>query len=183
MQPSALSACQTYRAAGFTPDCPFCLSEPRHADSNVMSSDSCSQQLTTASLYQALEKGAAEAHGEWVPFAARLAQRMASLVQAGSLAVGSPLWNLLLEHILLRLIDSDLQVTSSFVLLLCSLPPCFTPLFTPFLVEPAAARPAAPHQFRPSGEVTRSCGWLRAGGGCSPCAAWLILVSIRGCGC
>ena len=62
-------------------------------------------------LIQALEKGAADAHGEWVPFAARLAQRMASLVQAGSLAVGGPLWALLLEHVLLRLIDSDLQVT------------------------------------------------------------------------
>ena len=56
-----------------------------------------------------LDKGAAEAHGEWVPFGARLAQRAAILVQAGSIAVGTPLWTLVLERILLRLIDSHLQ--------------------------------------------------------------------------
>ena len=51
-----------------------------------------------------------EAYGEWVPFGARLAQRVAILVQSGGLTVGTPLWLLVLDQILLRLIDSDLQV-------------------------------------------------------------------------
>ena len=58
---------------------------------------------------QVLEKGSVEAYGEWVPFGARLAQRVAILVQSGGLTVGTPLWQLVLDQILLRLIDSDLQ--------------------------------------------------------------------------
>ena len=59
---------------------------------------------------QALARMPQETLGEWVPFAARLAERVGSLVQAGVLPVGGGLWTLITEQLLLPVIDSDLQV-------------------------------------------------------------------------
>ena len=46
---------------------------------------------------------------EWVPFAARLAERTANLVQTAVLPVGDGLWTLIVEQLLLPVIDTDLQ--------------------------------------------------------------------------
>ena len=58
---------------------------------------------------QALAKMSPEAHGEWVPFAARLAERATGLVHAGTLPVGGGLWTLIVDQLLLPVIDADLQ--------------------------------------------------------------------------
>ena len=62
-------------------------------------------------LLQALAKMSSETHGEWVPFASRLAERATGLVQTGVLPVGGGLWKLISEQILLPVIDADLQAS------------------------------------------------------------------------
>ena len=59
---------------------------------------------------QVLAKTPADALGEWVPFATRLAERATGLVQNSTLPVGGGLWALIFEQLLLPVIDADLQV-------------------------------------------------------------------------
>lgn len=47
---------------------------------------------------------------EWAPFAATLAGRLAHLLARGQLTVGGPLWQLALEQLLLRCVDTETQV-------------------------------------------------------------------------
>lgn len=52
----------------------------------------------------------AQGIAEWAPFAATLAGRLAHLLARGQLAVGGPLWQLALEQLLLRCVDTETQV-------------------------------------------------------------------------
>ncbi|MCJ1461801.1 Cofactor of BRCA1 [Pseudocyphellaria aurata] len=72
-------------------------------------SDLATAQVVLTALQQALDKTSDKALAEWAPFAATLAQRMVRLVKGGRVAAGSPLWLLIVDRLLLRLIDTDVQ--------------------------------------------------------------------------
>lgn len=60
---------------------------------------------------------------EWAPFAATLAARLAHLLARRQLTVGGPLWQLALEQLLLRTVDSETQVHEEVLRLLLAAAP------------------------------------------------------------
>lgn len=60
---------------------------------------------------QALARLSDKAIAEWTPFAITLAQRFLRLVKGGVIFVGHPLWGLILDGLLMRLVDTDVQAS------------------------------------------------------------------------
>ncbi|KAK9803792.1 hypothetical protein WJX73_009326 [Symbiochloris irregularis] len=61
-------------------------------------------QVILTSLQEALARLSDKAIPEWTPFAITLAQRMVRLVKGGTVGVSHPLWGLILDSLLMRLV-------------------------------------------------------------------------------
>lgn len=72
-----------------------------------------------AATLEKLHKGLSE----WAPFAATLAARLAHLLARRQVTVGGPLWQLALEQLLLRMVDSETQVHEEVLRLLLAAAP------------------------------------------------------------
>ena len=90
--------------------------------------DLLSAQPALAAIARSLSHLSTVAHTEFAPFAFTLARRMTALLKAGRMRPSSAAWRMAVDAVLIRLVDSEVQVHEQVLLLLLAAAPELEPI-------------------------------------------------------